>query len=90
MRCYLDDTAPELFTAEDNVVISYGVYFACHGLKQLKTPITIKKGAYLGMRCNIVSGKNGVVIGENVIVGACALVLNDVPDNTTVVGIPAK
>jgi acetyltransferase-like isoleucine patch superfamily enzyme len=50
MRCYLDDLEPHLFTVDDNVTISYGVFFACHGKKQSHTPITIKKGAYLGMR----------------------------------------
>ena len=33
---------------------------------------------------------NGVKIGNNVTIGACSLVLEDVPDNTTVAGIPAK
>lgn len=31
-----------------------------------------------------------VVIGKNVVVGAGAVVCNDVPDNTVVVGVPAK
>lgn len=32
----------------------------------------------------------GVSLGQNVIVGAGAVVINDVPSNTTVVGMPAK
>ena len=90
MRCYLDDVEPTLFTVEDNVVISYGCYFACHGLKQPHTPITIKEGAYLGMRTNVVSGKRGIVIGKGALVGACSLVLSDVEDGDIVVGHPAK
>jgi acetyltransferase-like isoleucine patch superfamily enzyme len=90
MRCYLDDVEPGLFTVEDNVSISYGVFFACHGKGQGHTPITIKSGAYLGMRCNVVSSKEGVVIGERAVVGACALVLHDIPAGTTVAGVPAK
>ena len=90
MRCYLDDVEPTMFTVEDDVTISYGCYFCCHGERQPHTSITIKKGAYLGMRSNVVSGKNGVTIGENVYVGACALVINDIPANTTAVGVPAK
>lgn len=31
-----------------------------------------------------------VTIGKNVIVGAGAVILNDIPDNCTAVGIPAK
>ena len=36
------------------------------------------------MRSNVVSSKNGVVIGEGAIVGACTLVINDIPAYTTV------
>jgi sugar O-acyltransferase (sialic acid O-acetyltransferase NeuD family) len=34
--------------------------------------------------------KQGVSIGKNVMVGAGAVVIKDVPDNITVVGVPAK
>lgn len=54
MRCYLDDLEPKMLTIEDNVTISYGVFFACHGKNQNHYPITIKSGAYIGMRSNIV------------------------------------
>ena len=90
MRCYLDDVEPTLFTVEDNVTISYGVFFACHGARQTHTPITIKEGAYLGMRCNVISGRDGVVIGKKAVVGACALVNKSVPDGATAVGIPCR
>lgn len=90
MRCYFDDLEPQMLTIEDNVTISYGVFFACHGRNQDHTPITIKKGAYIGMRANVVSGKSGVTIGENAIVGACTLVNVDIPDNATAVGIPCR
>ena len=90
MRCYLDDLEPTMFTVEDNVTISYGVFFACHGRKQRHTPITIKKGAYIGMRATVLSGKTGVTIGENSVVGACTLVNKDVPSGATVVGVPCR
>ena len=32
--------------------------FACHGKNQLHTPVTIKEGAYVGMRATILSRKN--------------------------------
>ena len=34
--------------------------------------------------------KHEVTIGKHVVVGAGAAVINDVPDNTTVVGVPAR
>ncbi len=90
MRCYLDDLEPHMLTIEDHVIVSYGCFFACHGAKQPHRPITVQKGAYVGMRANIVSGKTGVTIGENAVIGACSLVLTDIPANTTAVGIPCR
>jgi sugar O-acyltransferase (sialic acid O-acetyltransferase NeuD family) len=34
--------------------------------------------------------KQGIVIGNNVMIGAGAVVLKDVPDNVTIVGVPAR
>ena len=93
MRCYLDDLEPRMLTIEDDVTISYGVFMACHGKNQHHHPITIKKGAYIGMRASIItkaSGREGIIIGENAIVGACALVNKDVPDGATAVGVPCR
>ena len=42
------------------------------------------------MRSNIVSGKNGIVIGEGAIVGAGTLVNKDIPDRATAVGVPCR
>ena len=54
MRCYLDDLKPKMFTVEDDCIISYGVFLACHGRNQQHTPITIKKGAYIEMRASVI------------------------------------
>ncbi len=91
MRCYLDDMCYDQITIEDDVIISYGVYFACHGRKQRHNKMLIKKGAYIGMKATLIARQQeGLVIGENAVVGACALVNHSVPDGATVVGIPAK
>ena len=90
MKCYMDDVAIKNTTIEDNVTISYGCYFACHGKGQGHTNIVIKKGAYIGMRCNILSGKDGIVIGENCIIGAGSLVNKDIPPNSKAFGVPIK
>ena len=34
MKCYLDDLEPKKTIIEDGVVISYGCYFALHGINQ--------------------------------------------------------
>ena len=90
MKCYLDDLCYDKITIEDDVVISYGVFFACHGKNQTHTTITVKKGTYIGMRANIISGKDGIVLGENSVIGAGALVNKGVPDNARAVGVPIK
>lgn len=46
----------------------------------------VGKNAYLGAGSKIIGS---VLIGENVLIGANAVVISDVPDNTTAVGIPA-
>ena len=90
MKCYMDDVAIKNTIIEDGVTISYGCYFACHGINQRHTFITIKEGAYIGMRCNILSGKNGITIGAHSIVGAGSLVNINIPDGATGVGVPIR
>ena len=91
MKCYLDDLEPKMLFVEDNVSISYGVYFACHGKGQDHQPITIKKGAYIGARSTIISPvPGGIEIGENAIVGAGSLVNRSIPSGETWAGNPAR
>lgn len=47
----------------------------------------VKRGATIGANATILCG---ITIGENAMVGAGAVVVKDVPNNTTVVGNPAK
>jgi acetyltransferase-like isoleucine patch superfamily enzyme len=47
----------------------------------------VKKGASIGSSSTIMCG---VIIGENSIVGAGAVVTKDVPPNSIVAGVPAK
>ena len=57
MHCYLDDMCYERMHIGNNVTISYGVYFACHGKNQKHNEIVLKDGVYIGMRANVI-GKN--------------------------------
>ena len=90
MKCYMDDVAIDNTIIEDGVTISYGCYFACHGKGQKHTKIIIKRGAYIGMRCSIISGKHGITIGENAVIGANSLVNKNVPSDSVAFGVPIK
>ena len=99
MKCYLDDMCYDSLFIGNNVTISYGVYFACHGRRQGRLPIRVEDGAYIGMRANIVSknkdiekhkNKCGVTIGAGAVVGTGTLVNQDIPPGATAVGVPCK
>ena len=90
MKCYLDDLEPQSTTIEDNVTISYGCYFALHGIGQKHPFIHIRKGAYVGMRSTIIADEEGIIIGENTIIGAASLVNKSLSDNVKAAGGPAK
>ena len=89
MHCYLDDMCYDLMEIGNNVTISYGVYFACHGRKQGHHKIVIRDNAYIGMRANIVA-RTDIEIGEGAVVGACTLVNKSIPAHKTSVGIPCR
>ena len=90
MKCYFDDLCYDKIEIGNNVVISYGVYFACHGRKQKHHRITIKDGAYIGMRASIIAPKGDVEIGENAIVGSMTLVNKSIPEGKVAVGVPCR
>jgi len=89
MRCYLDDVCYDLIEIEDDVIMSYGCYIACHGRNQGHNKLVIKKGAYIGMKTAIVA-RHDLVIGKNAVVGAMSLVNKSIPDGKTAVGIPCS
>lgn len=89
MKCYFDDLCYDKIEIENNVTISYGVYFACHGYNQKHNKIIIKEGAYVGMRATI-TARHDIEIGKNAVVGASTLVNKSVPSGKTCVGIPGK
>jgi UDP-perosamine 4-acetyltransferase len=64
---------------EDHVHISPGV--------KLDGKVTVKEGTHVGIGVTV---GPYVVIGKNVTVGGGAVVLENIPDNVTAVGIPAR
>jgi acetyltransferase-like isoleucine patch superfamily enzyme len=50
-------------------------------------PIRIGDNSWLGTRVTVL---DGVTIGKNAVIGACALVNKDIPDRAVAVGTPAK
>lgn len=95
MKCYLDDMCYDKLIIGNNVIISYGVYFACHGRNQGHYPIQIMDNAYIGMRSIIISKNKllksgGVTVGTESVIGAGSLVNIDVPSDSVAVGVPCK
>ncbi|SHE69744.1 serine O-acetyltransferase [Mariniphaga anaerophila] len=70
-----------------NVNISQGVTIGMASRGSKKGAAIIGESVYIGPGAKIV-GK--VVIGNNVAIGANAVVTKDIPDNAVAVGIPAK
>lgn len=71
----------------DNVTIYQGVTLGGTGKEQGKRHPTIGNHVIIGAGAKVLGG---ITIGDNVKVGANSVVLKNVPDNSTVVGIPGR
>ena len=82
-------------TIEDHVLIGPKVNLItenhpldpAHRRALICKPIVVKRNAWIGAAATILPG---VIIGENAVVAAGAVVSRDVPANTIVGGVPAK
>jgi serine acetyltransferase len=91
-------TEPYLITIGDNVHITPNVSFVTHDGAvliarkdipdlEIAKPITVGSNVFLGTMSLILPG---VTIGNNCVIGARTVVSKDVPDNSVVVGNPAR
>ena len=76
-------------TAEvgDDVFMYHGVTLGSTSSKKIKRHPTILNGVTIGAGAKLLGP---IVVGRNAKIGSNAVVVNDVPDNATMVGIPAK
>ena len=84
----------EMVTIEDDVFVGPNVVFTddphpmgCPRYTECKGGATVRRLARIGANSTILPG---VVIGENSLVGAGSVVVDDVPDGAVVVGSPAR
>ena len=71
----------------DNVTMYQGVTLGGTGQERGKRHPTIGDNVMIGVGAKILGA---ITVGENSKIGAGAVVLNDVPPNSTAVGVPAK
>ena len=72
---------------EDVQIGSHCSIYSWSTIDDKKGKVTIKKNAKVGAHTVIMPS---VTIGENAVVGACSFVTEDVADNVTVLGVPAR
>jgi serine O-acetyltransferase len=77
----------ETAVIEKNVSILHNVTLGGTGKTSGARHPTIREGVMLGAGCKVLGN---ITVGKNSKVAAGSIVLQDVPDNTTAVGIPAR
>ncbi|MCX6076649.1 MAG: serine O-acetyltransferase [Campylobacterales bacterium] len=76
----------ETTIVEEDVLIYQGVTLGGVSLKQGKRHPTIKRGAVIGAGAKVLGN---IIIGEYAKIGANSVVVKEVPDCSTAIGIPA-
>jgi serine O-acetyltransferase len=69
----------------DDVTIYQGVTLGGTGKERGKRHPTIRNGVVIGAGAQVLGN---ITVGENSRVGAASVVIDDVPDNSTIVGVP--
>lgn len=76
----------ETAVVKDNVTLFHGVTLGGTGKEKGKRHPTVEEGAFIGAGAKILGN---IVVGRNAKVGAGSVVLRDIPQDSTVVGVPA-
>ncbi len=93
VRLHSNVFVPEFSVLEDdcwlgpNVVVTNARYPQSQNAKENLKGVTIKRAAKIGANATLLPG---IVIGENALVGAGAVVVRDVPTGAVVAGNPAR
>jgi serine O-acetyltransferase len=69
----------------ENCTVNQGVTIG--NIRGKSHPPVIGNNVYFGSGCKVLGN---ITIGNNVVIAANSLVISDVPDNCTVVGVPAR
>lgn len=77
----------ETAIVEEGVMLYHGVTLGGTGKDKGKRHPTIRRGALISAHAQVIGP---IEVGANAKVGASAVVLSDVPEDVTVVGVPAK
>ena len=75
----------ETAVIDENVTLYQGVTLGGTGKEKGKRHPTIGNNVFIGAGANVLGN---ITIGENSRIGAGSVVLRDVPDNSTIVGVP--
>ena len=103
-KAYIDGQGYNIITIGKDVVISrdamllthdYSIETALHSINKgtskrtthIDGPITIGDNSFIGARASLLPGTK---IGNNCIIGACAVVKGNIPDGSVVIGNPYK
>lgn len=87
---YIHNSAPIVigddFLSASRLMIYSGTH-ECVTLRDVSAPVSIGKRVWCGANVTILPG---VTIGDDVVIGAGAVVCHDIPANTIAAGVPAK